>query len=146
MPRWWATPVTRAYPVALAVRLPDGRVMLSRRLTAPVRRDVVAHLEGQRPGPSARTEDGDRYTTCPPGLLVEVLAGTTRHATATVTRVRGELVARGYMVRTPEGRTHMNEHALRMVERDRLPVRMIMKLNAQLVHAQNAPPISGLPA
>ncbi|MFD3517451.1 ATP-dependent DNA ligase [Streptomyces sp. NPDC058657] len=86
---------TPAYPAALVVRLPEGREMRSRRLTAPVRRDIAAHLQGQEPSPSARTEDGDPYTLCPPELLVEVLAGTTRHATVTVTRVRGEQKERG---------------------------------------------------
>ncbi|MFD3515397.1 hypothetical protein [Streptomyces sp. NPDC058657] len=65
------------YPRALVVRLPEGRVMLSRRLTAPVCRNVVAHLAGQGSGPPSRTEDGDPYTLCPPGLLVEALAGIT---------------------------------------------------------------------
>ncbi|MFD3516255.1 hypothetical protein [Streptomyces sp. NPDC058657] len=81
---------TRAHPVALAVRLPDGRIALSRRITAPVRVEVVRHLAGSGPAAPVRTEAGERYTPCAPGLLVEVLAGTTRHATVSVTRIRGE--------------------------------------------------------
>ncbi|MFJ2745826.1 hypothetical protein ACIO3O_39910 [Streptomyces sp. NPDC087440] len=79
---------TRAYPVLLAVALPDGQTVLSRRITADVRTGVSTHLAGVEPAASVRTSGGDRYTPCPPGLVVEVLAGTTRHATVTVTRVR----------------------------------------------------------
>jgi hypothetical protein len=40
------------------------------------------------PGQRARTGDGEAYTTVGGALVVEVLAGTTRHATVSVTRVR----------------------------------------------------------
>ncbi|MFJ2745349.1 ATP-dependent DNA ligase [Streptomyces sp. NPDC087440] len=79
---------TRAHPLALVVRLPDGTLAFSRRITAPVRVDVAAHLKDDDPQPSTRTEKGERYTPCAPGLLVEVEAGTTRHPTVVVTRVR----------------------------------------------------------
>lgn len=75
-------------PTHLAVELPDGRVALSRRLTAVVRAPAAAVLRGGGAGRAARTGSGEAYTECEPGLVVEVLAGTTRHATATVTRVR----------------------------------------------------------
>ncbi|GHA45755.1 DNA ligase [Streptomyces spiroverticillatus] len=79
---------TRAYPVALAIRLPGGEIALSRKITAPVRAEVAVHLASTAPTAPVHTPDGVRYTPCPPGLTVEVLAGTTRHATITVTRVR----------------------------------------------------------
>jgi ATP-dependent DNA ligase len=81
---------TRAHPVALALRLSDGRTVLSRRITAPVRAAVAAHLAGTAPAAPIHTDDGARYVPCAPGVVVEVEAGTTRHATVTVTRVRGE--------------------------------------------------------
>jgi ATP-dependent DNA ligase len=79
---------TRAHPLSLVVRLPDGTFAFSRRITAPVRLEVVAHLEGSVPQKPARTAKGERYTPCAPGLLVEVEAGTTRHPAVVVTRVR----------------------------------------------------------
>lgn len=65
-------------------------MVLSRRITALVRAEVVTHLAGTAPAAPVHTDDGQRYTPCAPGLTVEVLAGTTRHATSTVTRVRGQ--------------------------------------------------------
>ncbi|WP_405944772.1 ATP-dependent DNA ligase [Streptomyces sp. NBC_00932] len=76
-------------PTHLAVKLPDGRVALSRRLTAVVRAPAAAALRGGGAGRAAHAEGGEAYTECEPGPVVEVLAGTTRHATVTVTRVRG---------------------------------------------------------
>ncbi|MEV0776336.1 ATP-dependent DNA ligase [Streptomyces sp. NPDC050428] len=83
-------PATR--PRALAVRLPDGRVAISRTLSAPVRRDVSRALAPEGSGRAARADNGELYTACKPGLAVEVLAGTTRHATVTVTRMRDEFL------------------------------------------------------
>ncbi|MEV5355861.1 hypothetical protein [Streptomyces sp. NPDC052693] len=54
---------TARHPKALAVRLPDGRVALSRRLTTAL---VSAVCD----------------------VVVEILAGTTRHAVVTVVRLR----------------------------------------------------------
>ncbi|MFD7705737.1 DNA ligase [Streptomyces sp. NPDC059786] len=76
-----------ARPRALAVRLPDGRIGLSQALTAPLAVAVSAHIAACEPGRRARTH-GEAYTTVGPGLVVEVLAGTTRHAVVTVTRMR----------------------------------------------------------
>ncbi|WP_309029328.1 ATP-dependent DNA ligase [Streptomyces alfalfae] len=78
-------PATR--PAKVVVELPDGRRMLSRALAAAVSRDLARHLTEAEPGRQARTRDGEPYTTAD-GPVVEVEAGTTRHATVTVTRVR----------------------------------------------------------
>ncbi|MFE9769459.1 DNA ligase [Streptomyces sp. NPDC005808] len=77
-----------ARPHALAVRLPGGRITLSQTLKAPLAAQVSAHLIASGPSQSTRTPAGEPYRTTRPGLLVEVLAGTTRHAVATVTRLR----------------------------------------------------------
>jgi ATP-dependent DNA ligase len=77
-----------ARPRALAVRLPDGRVALTQSLKAPLAAQVAVHLAASGPPRSARTRAGEPYTTAAPGLVVEVLAGTTRHAVVTVTRLR----------------------------------------------------------
>ncbi|MGW1651644.1 hypothetical protein [Streptomyces atratus] len=76
-----------ARPTHLVVELPDGRVALSRQLSAPVRLRITA-LAGSGQGSPARTARGEPYTAWDRGPLVEVLAGTTRHATVTVVRVR----------------------------------------------------------
>nr|WP_202121582.1 ATP-dependent DNA ligase [Streptomyces sp. BA2] len=76
-----------ARPSKVVVELPDGRRMLSRALTAALSRDVARHLADTETGGRARTRDGEAYTTTS-GPVVEVAAGTTRHATVTVTRVR----------------------------------------------------------
>ncbi|MFD6597673.1 ATP-dependent DNA ligase [Streptomyces coelicoflavus] len=76
-------------PRALAVRLPDGRVALSQRLGARLAAQVAAALVGVAPAAArGRAAGGESFTVAEPGLLVEVLAGTTRHAVVTVTRVR----------------------------------------------------------
>ncbi|WP_282797357.1 DNA ligase [Streptomyces sp. CC224B] len=75
-------------PRALVVRLPDGRRAVSQRLTAALAAQAAAHLQAAGPGQPSRTEDGAPYTSAPGSLVVEVLAGTTRHAVVTVTRVR----------------------------------------------------------
>lgn len=77
-----------ARPTKLVVRLPDGRRMLSQTLASRLSRDVGQHLAGVEAGPRARTRDGETYTTSAGRIVVEVLAGTTRHAACTVTRVR----------------------------------------------------------
>ncbi|MFF7886640.1 hypothetical protein ACFZDJ_17445 [Streptomyces sp. NPDC007896] len=64
---------------ALAVRLPDGRVALSQRLTTVLAAAVAARLV-PRPGRASTKAGG--Y------VMVEVVAGTTRHAVVTVVRLR----------------------------------------------------------
>ncbi|MGW8730533.1 ATP-dependent DNA ligase [Streptomyces sp. NPDC055808] len=75
-------------PRTLAVHLPDGRRTLTQRLTAPLASAAALHLAAAGPGAQARTDEGDTYTSTSAGLVVEVLAGTTRHAVVTATRVR----------------------------------------------------------
>ncbi|MBK3643041.1 RNA ligase family protein [Streptomyces sp. MBT33] len=77
-----------ARPRALAVRLPDGRIALTQSLKAPLAAQVAVHCTASGPPRGARTRVGEPYTTTAPGLVVEVLAGTTRHAVVTVTRLR----------------------------------------------------------
>ncbi|MFF5188800.1 DNA ligase [Streptomyces sp. NPDC000345] len=77
-----------ARPRALAVRLPDGRIALTQSLKAPLAAQVAVHFAASGPPRSSRTRAGETYTTTAPGLVVEVLAGTTRHAVVTVTRLR----------------------------------------------------------
>lgn len=73
-------------PLRVVVRLPDGRHLLSQTMIAQVAADMARHITDSGPGRRARTDDGETYTTTGRGLVVEVVAGTTRHAT--VTRVR----------------------------------------------------------
>ncbi|MCX4783940.1 DNA ligase [Streptomyces sp. NBC_01264] len=75
-------------PRTLAVRLPDGRTVLSRAVSAPVATEAAARLATAGPGQTARTDSDQSYTAVETGLLAEVLAGTTRHATVTVARLR----------------------------------------------------------
>ncbi|MFF2331987.1 DNA ligase, partial [Streptomyces sp. NPDC058103] len=78
-----------AQPRALAVRLDDGRTVLTQRLPAALARAAAAYLAGAAPGPPAVTATGDAYTTTTvEDLIVEVLAGTTRHQVVTATRLR----------------------------------------------------------
>jgi ATP-dependent DNA ligase len=77
-----------ARPRHLVVRLPDGRVTRSQTLTGPLAAVLAARLAPAIPPRRARTSAGDTYTVAAPGLVVEVLAGTTRHAVVTVTRLR----------------------------------------------------------
>ncbi|MFD4320469.1 DNA ligase [Streptomyces sp. NPDC058548] len=77
-----------AQPRALAVRLADGRTVLTQRLPAALARDAAAYLTAAAPGPPAATTAGDTYTTTPVDLVVEVLEGTTRHQVVTASRVR----------------------------------------------------------
>ncbi|WP_308293554.1 DNA ligase [Streptomyces sp. RM72] len=78
----------RSRPRALAVRLPDGRTLLSQAVSAPVRREVAARIAEVGPGRPARSESGTVYEAVETGLVAEVLAGTTRHGVVTVTRLR----------------------------------------------------------
>ncbi|MFC9534406.1 DNA ligase [Streptomyces sp. NPDC056975] len=76
-------------PRALAVRLPDGRIALSQTLPGPLAAHLGTLLAGSGPPRRAHTPGGDSYNTVPHDLVVvEVLAGTTRHAVVTVTRLR----------------------------------------------------------
>jgi hypothetical protein len=77
-----------ARPRALAVRLPDGRAALSQRLTAALSAAAGALLAQAAPGGRSRTHSGDTFATTSADFLVEVLAGTTRHAVVTITRLR----------------------------------------------------------
>ncbi|MER7952385.1 DNA ligase [Streptomyces sp. NPDC096079] len=77
-----------ARPRALAVRLADGRTVLTQRLSAALARDAAAYLTTATPGPPATTAAGDTFTTTAVELVVEVLEGTTRHQVVTATRVR----------------------------------------------------------
>jgi ATP-dependent DNA ligase len=79
-------PVTR--PRHLALRLPDGRVALSQTLLGPLAAQLSARLAPSAPLRQARTSAGGTYAVAAPGLVVEVLAGSTRHAVVTVTRLR----------------------------------------------------------
>lgn len=77
---------TARHPRALAVRLPDGRVALSQRLTT-----ALASVVGPRLVPQAGqafTEARDSYTPAAGDVVVEVVEGTTRHAVVTVVRLR----------------------------------------------------------
>ncbi|MYR58318.1 DNA ligase, partial [Streptomyces sp. SID625] len=75
-------------PRTLAVRLPDGRTALSQRIGARLAAEVAPLLAAATVTGRARTSAGDAYTAAATGIVVEVLAGTTRHAVCTVTRVR----------------------------------------------------------
>ncbi|MFZ3562869.1 RNA ligase family protein [Streptomyces sp. BH097] len=76
-----------ARPKHLAVRLPDGRTVLSQTLTGTLSAQIAARLGEAVPGRRARTSGGEPYTAIEPDLLVvEVAAGTTRHQVATVLR------------------------------------------------------------
>ncbi|MER6376293.1 DNA ligase [Streptomyces mirabilis] len=77
---------TARQPRALAVRLPDGRIALSQRLTTVLAASVAPRLVPQ-PG-RAYTQGGDAYTPVSRQIVVEVVAGTTRHAVVTVVRLR----------------------------------------------------------
>ncbi|MEV6332271.1 hypothetical protein [Streptomyces sp. NPDC051909] len=73
----------------LAVRLADGRAVLTQRLPAALARAVAAYLADAGPGEPAATSAGDPYTsTAVEDLVVEVLEGTTRHQVVTATRLR----------------------------------------------------------
>ncbi|MFF5654459.1 hypothetical protein ACFY8N_39480 [Streptomyces collinus] len=69
---------TARHPKALAVRLPDGRVALPQRLTT-----ALASVVGPRLVPQA-----GRVFTKAGDAVLEVVAGTTRHAVVSVMRLR----------------------------------------------------------
>ncbi|MEU1449825.1 ATP-dependent DNA ligase [Streptomyces mirabilis] len=77
---------TARQPRALAVRLPDGRIALSQRLTTALATRIAPRLVPQPE--RAYTQDGDAYTPVSGEVIVEVVAGTTRHAVVTVVRPR----------------------------------------------------------
>ncbi|GAX58728.1 ATP-dependent DNA ligase [Streptomyces olivochromogenes] len=77
---------TARQPQALAVRLPNGRIALSQRLTTPLATRIAPHLVPQPE--RAYTQGGDAYTPVSAEIIVEVVAGTTRHAVVTVVRLR----------------------------------------------------------
>ncbi|MFH0522333.1 hypothetical protein ACHBTE_34910 [Streptomyces sp. M41] len=77
---------TARYPKALAVQLPDGRVALSQPLTTALA-SIVGPLLVPQSG-RAVTQAGDSYTPAVGGVVVEVVAGTTRNAVVTVMRLR----------------------------------------------------------
>jgi bifunctional non-homologous end joining protein LigD len=67
-------------PRALVVRLPDGRVRLTRGIGAQLAARVAALLTISEPGRKAALGTGEVYTAVVVDLTVEVLAETTRHA------------------------------------------------------------------
>ncbi|MFF0698375.1 DNA ligase [Streptomyces tendae] len=77
-----------ARPRHLAVRLPDGRTALSQTVPGVLAAQVAPHLVAAERTRRARTDSGEAYLQVEVDVLVEVLAGTTRHAVVTVTRVR----------------------------------------------------------
>ncbi|MER5696156.1 ATP-dependent DNA ligase [Streptomyces mirabilis] len=80
-------PQTR--PRALAVRLPNGRTALTQTLSAPLAAQIAQVLVAAGPAEQGRTDTDETYTKIPSGLaVVEVLAGTTRHAVVTPVRLR----------------------------------------------------------
>ncbi|MEU9146529.1 hypothetical protein [Streptomyces sp. NPDC048349] len=56
-------------------------------MTASLSAALARSIAAAGPGRRAHTDDGERYTTTE-GLVVEVEAGTTRHATVSITRIR----------------------------------------------------------
>ncbi|MFD3844186.1 hypothetical protein ACFWWC_49715 [Streptomyces sp. NPDC058642] len=69
---------TARHPKALAVWLPDGRVALSQRLTTALASVVGPHLVPQ--AGRASTKADDAYTPAAGDVVVEVVAGKTRHS------------------------------------------------------------------
>ncbi|MGW6014303.1 hypothetical protein [Streptomyces sp. NPDC055210] len=72
----------------MALRLPSGRIALSQTLKSSLAARVSVLLSAVGPGYLARTDAGDAYTAVVLDAEVEVLAGTTRDAVLTVTRLR----------------------------------------------------------
>ncbi|MEW2467924.1 hypothetical protein AB0919_23315 [Streptomyces sp. NPDC046994] len=69
-----------ARPHHLAVRLADGRVVLSQRLTSVLATQIGAQLAGSNTARRGRTLGGEVYRALVgDGPVVEVLAGSTRH-------------------------------------------------------------------
>ncbi|MFJ9481471.1 hypothetical protein ACIRRI_41890 [Streptomyces mirabilis] len=75
-------------PRALAVRLPDGCIALSQRLTTALATQIAPRLVPQPQSGRTHTQGGDSYTPVSGEIVVEVVAGTTRHAVVTVVRLR----------------------------------------------------------
>ncbi|MCX4411507.1 DNA ligase [Streptomyces sp. NBC_01764] len=73
-------------PQALAVRLPDGQIAVSQRLALALATRIAPRLVPQTG--RANTQGGDAYTPVSGEVVVEVVAGTTRHAVVTVVRLR----------------------------------------------------------
>ncbi|MFC9431675.1 hypothetical protein [Streptomyces sp. NPDC056987] len=76
---------TARHPKALVVRLPDGRAVLSQRLSTALSSLIGPHLV-PRSGP-ASTTSGDSYIPVDGDVVVEVVVGTTRNAVVTVVRL-----------------------------------------------------------
>ncbi|MFD9453486.1 hypothetical protein ACFWBC_10395 [Streptomyces sp. NPDC059985] len=80
---------TSARPGHLLLELTDGRRIRSQRVTGTLAAQIARAAAAAGPGTRIRTDDGETYTTYEGApLLVEVLAGTSRHAVVTVTRLR----------------------------------------------------------
>lgn len=75
-------------PATPATPIIDGRTALSQTLSAPLAAQISAHLATAGPARCDHTTAGEPYSTTTGALVVEVLAGTTRHAVVTVIRVR----------------------------------------------------------
>ena len=75
-------------PRALVVRLPDGRIRLTRAMGPRLAAQVAAQLPLSEPGQTAALGTGEVYTAVVVDLMVEVVAETTRHDVVTVTRLR----------------------------------------------------------
>ncbi|MBO3680444.1 hypothetical protein [Streptomyces sp. NEAU-YJ-81] len=78
---------TARHPKALAVRLPDGRVALTQRLSTALASGIAPHMVVPQDGQEF-TKAGDSCTPAEGDAVVEVVAGTTRHAVVTVVRLR----------------------------------------------------------
>ncbi|ASY37036.1 MULTISPECIES: ATP-dependent DNA ligase [unclassified Streptomyces] len=74
-------------PSHLFLLLPDGRTVRSQRLPGALASELGRHLPGHDTGTARDPGTGPLHIT-DARVTVEVLAGTTRHAAATVTRVR----------------------------------------------------------
>ncbi len=80
---------TPARPRHLLLELADGTRIRSQRVTGTLAAQIARAAGTSAPGARIRADDGETYTTYEGApLLVEVLAGTTRHAVVTVTRLR----------------------------------------------------------
>ncbi|WP_280883252.1 hypothetical protein [Streptomyces pseudovenezuelae] len=76
------------HPHTLAVRMPDGRAVLSQRLGAHLAAQAAAWVSASPASVQKRTDAGDAYSPVTSGLVAEVLAGTTRHGVVTIKRFR----------------------------------------------------------
>ncbi|MGW7315752.1 hypothetical protein [Streptomyces sp. NPDC054865] len=73
----------------MVVRLPSGQVARSQQLAAPLAAQAALFLRAAGQDAVAHTPDGEPYQKASEGMVIEVLAGTTRHAVVTVVRVHG---------------------------------------------------------